>query len=73
MMGEKKGKKVEVENGADSDALAEGAYRIFITDARSRVDFGAGVTNGTDGEIWPADWCEVHYLPEGCKIGVSLA
>ena len=69
MLGAPEGPTVAVANGAASAALAEGMYRIFV-DGRSRVDFG-DVANGDAGEIWPADWCEVHYLPEGSKIGVS--
>lgn len=62
-----------VADGAASSAVtASGLYRIAATSA-SLVNIGPSVSNGANGEYWPADHVEVRYLTEGDKVGVSAS
>lgn len=70
-LGPNVGNAVAVADAAASDALAHtGWYRIVATSA-SLLQYGASVTNGANGEVWPANHIEARYLPAGHKIGVS--
>lgn len=65
------GNAVSVSDAAASSAVVKaGLYRIAATTA-SLVNIGPAVTNGANGEYWPAGQVEVRYLAAGDKIGVS--
>lgn len=61
---------VAVADGAASSDLAEGIYRIAATSA-SLVRIGAGLSNGTGGEVWPSGTIEFRHVSAGEKIGCS--
>lgn len=67
------GNAVVVADGAASVALASAGYYRIMATSYSLVKIASDAADGTNGEYWPADHCEVRYLAAGQKIGVSAA
>jgi len=64
------GTAVAVADGAVSDPLDQGFYRLIATGA-CRVRIGPDLTDATGGEYWPEGHFETLFIREGHVIAVD--
>jgi hypothetical protein len=70
VLSEQVGDAIVVANGAVSDALVSGHFRIVAT-GDCLVRFGEDPADASDGETWYAKSEGVRYLKAGHKVAVD--
>lgn len=70
VIGAQEGDVVAVADDTVSAAQDLGTYRIIASTA-CRVRIGAGLSDASNGETWPASHVEVRNVPAGAVIAVD--